>query len=516
VNRELRCLAALLLFATSLQAEDLRIGKITIEPLDVYSRTEESRGSFYRLADRLHIETHRSVITKFLLFHEGDVYQPARLEETERNLRALAFLKSASVTASAPHDGVVDVTVVTQDAWSIAPETQAGRGGGASTYGATLTENNLLGLGKDVELGWNKGVDRSQLQIAYNDPALILPYLRAHFGYAHTSDGYNRQFNLRRSFFSFATPWSADTAFTALRQDDKLYRDGVEVSRIAENHRDYGAGYGFAINPNDDYANRISAGFRFIDDDFAPISGHAGFRTSREFRYLYVRFEHAENDFLKLNFVNKDLRYEDFNLGRSYVVDAAVSPSALGVDSTTGFVHVRGSDGFRLSDSSFFMQSASVSTRLASGIQNSIASANLLYVNRQGDAYPRTFVGHLAVRSGWRLDPELQFFADGLNGLRGYRAHMFEGNRSMVINLEERFYLGQEILQLASPAIVAFFDAGNAGDLTALKKDIGVGIRVGLPRTPKNLLRIDFAYALNRDPLGRRGLLVSFSSGQAF
>ena len=93
---------------------------------------------------------------------------------------------------------------------------------------------------------------------------------------------------------------------------------------------------------------------------------------------------------------------------------------------------------------------------------------------------------------------------------------MFEGSRSIVLNLEERFYLGEEILQLASPAIVAFIDAGNAGDLTALKKDIGVGIRVGLPRTPKNLLRIDFAYALNRDPLGRRGFLVSFSSGQAF
>ena len=52
--------------------------------------------------------------------------------------------------------------------------------------------------------------------------------------------------------------------------------------------------------------------------------------------------------------------------------------------------------------------------------------------------------------------------------------------------------------------------------LMALKTDIGVGIRVGLPRTPKNLLRIDFAYALNRDPLGRRGFIVSFSSGQAF
>ena len=87
--------------------------------------------------------------------------------------------------------------------------------------------------------------------------------------------------------------------------------------------------------------------------------------------------------------------------------------------------------------------------------------------------------------------------------------------------LEERFYLGQEVLQLASPAIVAFIDAGNASDggltsLMSLKTDVGFGIRVGLPRTPKNLLRIDFAYALNRDPLGRRGFLVSFSSGQAF
>ena len=70
---------------------------------------EQQHGSFYRLADRLHIETRRRVIENFLLFHAGDVYQPERLAETERNLRALGFLKSASVTASPPHDGIVDV-----------------------------------------------------------------------------------------------------------------------------------------------------------------------------------------------------------------------------------------------------------------------------------------------------------------------------------------------------------------------------------------------------------------------
>jgi outer membrane translocation and assembly module TamA len=119
------------------------------------------------------------------------------------------------------------------------------------------------------------------------------------------------------------------------------------------------------------------------------------------------------------------------------------------------------------------------------------------------------------------MDGEQQFFADGLTGLRGYRAHAFAGSRAIVINIEERLYLGREILQLASPGIVAFADAGNATsggftNLMHLKSDIGIGLRMGLPRTPKNLLRIDLAYALNRDPLGRKGWLVAFSSGQAF
>ena len=511
-------LLAVLVLAASVDAQPLHVGKISVEPLDVYSASEKQAGAFYRLADRFHIETRRHVIEKFLLFREGDVYEPERLAETERNLRALGFLKSASVTASAPHDGVVDVRVVTQDSWSIAPETQAGSRGGMSTYGATMSETNLLGLGKEIDLGYNKGVDRRQIALNYNDPTFFAPYLRAHFGYAHTSDGYNRQFSIRRPFFSFATQWASESSFTAFRQNNRLYRDGVEVSRFQQNHREFGASYGIALNPNDEFASRVTFGFRSIDDDFATISGHEGFEHMREFRYLLARYEYAENDFLKLNFVNKDLRFEDFNLGRRISVEAAVSP----IDSVTEFLQVRGGSGLRLGEEAFIMPSFGVSTRLASGIQNMISTANMLYVNRQGgDAYPFTTVGHIAVSSGWRMDPELQFFADGLGGLRGYRAHTFAGSRSIVFNLEERLYLGREMLQIASPGVVAFIDAGNATDggfesLMRLKSDIGVGIRIGLPRTPKNLLRIDFAYALNRDARGKRGLLVSFSSGQAF
>jgi len=523
-HKHVRLLLVALLITTALpahSAETLRIGTITIIPLDVYSSAEEQRGAIYRLADRLHIDTRQSVIARFLLFHEGDVYVPARLKETERNLRALSFLKSASVTASPAHDGKVDLTVVTQDAWSIAPETQAGSSGGTTTYGARLSDTNLLGLGKELEVGWTKGLERRRVLFNFNDPAFFAPYLRAHLGYEHNSDGYDREFSLRRPFFSFAAPWASDAFFTSLRQNDRLYAGGEEVSQFAHSLRGFGAAFGAAIDPNDDHADRVTAGFRFLDEDFAPIPDHAGIVSSHEFRYLLLRYEHADNDFLTLNYVDKDLRFEDFDLGRSASIEAAVSPAAFGAPATTEFVRVGGSNGFRLGSRSFVLPSVAASTRLHSGIENAIAEANVLWVTREGEAHPRAFVARIHFDGGWRLDPELQFFADGLSGLRGYRAHAFEGNRAVIINAEERFYLGREVLQLVSPGFVIFADAGNASsgglaDLASLKTDVGAGLRIGLPRTPKNLLRIDLSYALSRDPFGRRGWLVSFSSGQAF
>ena len=62
---------------------------------------------------------------------------------------------------------------------------------------------------------------------------------------------------------------------------------------------------------------------RFASDTFSSL-------PKREYRYLFARFDHVDNDFIKLNFVNKDLRYEDFNLGRQLSLETAVSPRALG------------------------------------------------------------------------------------------------------------------------------------------------------------------------------------------
>ena len=295
----------------------LRIGTIVIETLDVYSNPEARHGFVYRAANDLHIETRPSVIRQFLLFREGDVYVAARLAETERNLRALHYRKDATVTAMEPHDGVVDVVVMTQDSWSIAPETQAGSSGGTTTYGAASTDTNLLGLGKELSVGWNKEVDRTRLSFEYLDPMMFPGYWSGHFRYGRNSDGNDVRYSVRRPFYSFATPWSAEFTDNSFLRDDKLYANGKVATQFRHDQREAVASYGFALMPSDLYADRITAGLRLERHAFTH---NVEFPSSplppdRDYRYLFTRFEHVENDFLKLNFVNKDMRYEDFNLG---------------------------------------------------------------------------------------------------------------------------------------------------------------------------------------------------------
>jgi len=517
---------ALLLAAASVAASaapPVRIGTITIRALDVYADDEAGHGRVYRVANALHPETRDSVIRKFLLFREGDEYHPDRIAESERNLRALHFLKSASVTATEPHDGVVDVTVTTQDAWSIAPETQAGNKGGQSTYGASITDTNVLGRGKEVSISWDKTIDRTRLGFDLQDPALSSSLWNTHLAYGRNSDGYDHRAQFRRPFYSFATPWAAEVSYQGFRQSDRLYHDGFIASEFAQKHTQIVAAYGRSIGSSDGVANRLTAGVRFTDDSFdaLPFSPEEVVPGRRRFRYALVRFEHTGNDFLKLNFVNKDIRYEDFNLGAQVSVEAAVSPRAFGVDSTSSFLRMTASNGARIGERAFIVPSVAVESRFDGGPQNAIASAGVTFVRRDTARFPQATVARVAINAGWRLDPETQFFADGLTGLRAYRVHSFAGARSFVVNVEQRLYLGREILQLISPGVVAFADAGNAtdggaGQLMRLYTDAGIGLRIGLPRTPKNLLRIDFGYAMKQDPRGRGGLMVSVSSGQAF
>ncbi|MGH9400228.1 MAG: hypothetical protein ACRD00_07650, partial [Thermoanaerobaculia bacterium] len=175
----LRLFGIALVFALAAAAgaeEPPRIGEIRVRVLDVFSPEEAVKGWFYRAANAIHIETRSQVIRKFLLFRAGEPFDRFLLEQTERNLRRLRFIKSASVTASAPHDGIVDVDVVTQDSWTLSPSGSLAVKGGQTTWSLSIEERNFLGFGKDVGIDYEKGTERTIRAVSYHDPYLFGAY----------------------------------------------------------------------------------------------------------------------------------------------------------------------------------------------------------------------------------------------------------------------------------------------------------------------------------------------------
>lgn len=516
---------ALLCSALAGGQEPFQIGQVTIRALDVFSPEEAARGWLYRAADALHIETRESVIRKFLLFAEGDVYNPTRLEETERNLRALPFLKSASVTAGPPHDGVVDVEVVTQDAWTTEPGISFGGKGGTTTYAFDLKEKDFLGTGRQVAVAYARGTERIIRLVQYKDPYLFGPYWNGNFTYLYNSDGAEARVRINRPFFSFIDPWSTDFFFSNLQQNDRLFQGGEPSARFRRKHRELQLQYGRAVEATDRRARRLTAGFQWLEDVFshAPRRPEDILPEDRRFRTVFLQYEEVQNDFLKLNYVNRDVRYEDFNLGRSLLARVGISPAVFGAPRTTEFLRLEAEQGWRLGAGSFLQAQLALGTRFQGGPRNAILSGSLTYVRKLDTRMLQTFLSRLQYDQGWNLDRDVQFFADGGTGLRGYRLHAFEGNKRIIWNAEHRLFSGREFFQLISPGAVVFFDTGTAVPpgqplrLADFKSDVGLGLRFSISRAASNsVLRIDGAYALNRDARGRRGFLVSFSSGQVF
>jgi len=464
-------------------------------------------------------------VRRFLLFREGEPYDPALLEQTERNLRALSFLRSARVSAGEPHDGVVDVEVVTQDAWTTELETHLGRGGGETTWAAGITESNALGLGKEIGFLYDEDVHRTNRLFEFHDPALFGPYWSAGALVSDNSDGSRRGARVAHRFSSpldrtfFEAFWDRD------QLQDRLYADGEVVSRYVHRHEAVRVEWGTPFVAEPRSAQRVFVGFDARNDTFRALGRRPTdlLPAARDFRYLFVGYENVANDFVSASYVNRDQRIEDFNLGRRIFAEVGLSPALFGASSTTWRLRSGLEGGWRLGALSFVRAAGAFQTRLQGGVRNAIFSGTLLLVWKHPGRLLQTTVARLQVDRGWNLDRDVQFFADGDNGLRGYRLYAFEGNRRVVVNVEHRLFGGFEVLQLFSLGAAAFVDAGAAEPANAalrfssFKRDAGVGLRIGIARAALNsVLRVDCAYAFDRDPLGRRGWLVSFSSGQAF
>jgi Surface antigen variable number repeat len=507
-------------------AEQVFIGRIVVNTLDVFS-PEEVKSFLNRGANALHVVTRESTVRRLLIFEEGDAYDPAILEEAERNLRALGLFRSVSIVAGEVHNGAVDVEVNTQDAWTVQIDLSAGRSGGAMRGGIALGEKNILGTGAQVEVAFAKDQDRTYRSVELLVPNFFLPFATARVLYGSNSDGSERILEVQRPFYSTAAPWSAEVAVADTHRDEFTYEEGGAVrATFGADHFRLFAAYGIALPAQETYASRLSIGLDLREDRFRQAStGEAeSLPADRRFRYVFLQYEALHADFLKWNYVNHDDRYEDIGVGPRVLLRLGISPAAFGVAETTGIVGLELGAGFRVGASGFVQARMAWDSRVGPQLENSLASANVLYVRRFETDPRQTFVAQLSGLRGWNLDGDVQIFADALSGLRAYRLRAFEGDTRIILNLEHRMFSSMKWFGLISPGLAAFFDAGLVGGgptrslrLPDIKMDAGLGLRFAVAWAPgMNVFRIDAGYAFQRDPTGHKGWLISFSTGQAF
>jgi hypothetical protein len=220
--------------------------------------------------------------------------------------------------------------------------------------------------------------------------------------------------------------------------------------------------------------------------------------------------------YVKLNYVDRDLRDQDFNLGPFTSLRVAVSQPWHGRPLTLRLRAAAGA-GYAFSDHSFVIGQISAWTR-APHDRNTVISFDGRSIVRIDTHFPQAFVTRARVDAGWQLDRDVQFLADGQTGLRAYPDFAFEGNRRIVVNVEHRVFLGHELFQLFGPGAALFVDSGHAGDgpFRGMKSDAGAGLRFGMARLNAALIRIDWAYAFNSSPHSRSGAVWSISTTQAF
>ena len=127
----------------------------------------------YRMANDFHFKSREGVIRRELLFAEGDPVDDEALAQTERNLRALPFLRSALVETIPVDDDRVRIRITTSDSWSTNPELRLAKVGNVWVWAVGAREANLFGHGKQLRVLYNSGLDRDETFVSYGDPRVL-------------------------------------------------------------------------------------------------------------------------------------------------------------------------------------------------------------------------------------------------------------------------------------------------------------------------------------------------------
>lgn len=480
--------------------------------------------TLFLAANAAHARTKQAVIERELLFGLGDRYDPALVAESERRLRRLGFLRKVEVIGVPSADGPV-VVVRTWDSWTLEPIAHFERSGGVNDTRFGLADRNILGYGKSLSASWSNAGGSVHRALSYRDYQLFRTRVEAQLSAGQGAQDRHVDLTVGRPFYASIARDSV-LGRAGWREDRTAVYQGLsEAGTVGRRAYAFGAGYGYAFEASTWRARRVTAGLFHEHASYVGLAdAPTAFVPDLERRSgIELALEYQDNDFVKLRRIQKLSRDEDFNLGLGLAARAAYAPRWAAVGTTGERLEPRLSlrRGFASELGQLLMLAADYSSTYENGGNGlRVATLDAQYFCRY---FPRhTAVARVAFDHGWRLDRPRQLSLGEDNGLRGYRASQFTGNRRLVINAENRVFLFDNWLKLIDAGGVLFFDSGYAWGaeqrfaLSDLKSSFGFGLRLAPTRSAGNdPVRIDLARAFDDNRFSSRWT-ISIKAGHTF
>ena len=510
-RRTTQCVEKSALTLKQLAAKGFVVDNIEVQINPIFDLNDpEENIALYRWVNSFHIMTNKDVIEKDILFKSGEVLDLAKISETERLLRTRPYIWDATIDVESVCKNKVNLKLTTRDVWTLQPSINFGRSGGENKLSFDITDTNLFGTGKVVEVSRFSDVDRTGYSFGYQDHDFLKNRWRLNVNYADLSDGYTQFFQLKRPFYALDTRWEAGGNVFNNKFDNFLYFRGQITDQFT--HRVKGGNI-FAGN-SDGYINnevsRIRYGYNYTEELFSTAQGiydNSALPEDRTFSYPWISYEYIQDKFEELKNVKQIGRTEDVNLGWHFSALVGYSMTTLGADKNRLVLNSSLSKFSVDSFDNLWNWNINFRTNIAnSAIENGLIRTSLKFYSRQNDWH--SFYVNIEGAMSENLYRDQQLTLGGDNGLRGYPLRYQIGNRRFLLTLEERFYTHWEVFKLFNVGAAIFADTGRAWFSNqnnglvdkGLLKDMGIGLRLSSTRSGHNqVVHIDLAKPIGAD-----------------
>lgn len=490
---------------------DAVFGEVVIDRREIFDLSETGDAWIYTWGNRFHVLTKTAPLEAQLLFHTGEPYSREDLEETERALRGQDYLLDAWVQPYRVCGNRVDVVVVTRDLWTLRPELGYSRSGGETKTILGITDDNFLGLGKQIQLTRETGPERDTTFVQYDDPNVLGSRWQAGILFADSSDGEEQAVRAVRPFYEFGATWSYGFD---LRHDDRiedLYFRGDEVNSFRQKQDSLAAFGGFSLGIEDQTDTRVLFGYRYLEHDFLPAPEEFPppdpFPADRTLSYPWIGIEVLENRFVETMNLTRIQRIEDVRAGIEFQARLGYSGTGFGSDRDRIVLESRFRNAvvayaghlvdYELSQRGWYDTERD-------RLENFEVRYDMRYL-KGGINDNRAWYAELELAAAKNFTPDRQFYIGGDTGLRGYPFRYQLGDRRVRLTLERRYYTDWHPWDLFRVGGVAFFDIGRAwysgqdnGDNDTYLKDVGVGLRISSDRFESGkILHVDLAFPMD-------------------